>query len=176
MYSTRLLYSSLVQQFAWHEQGDGKFLYWMSRPLCFLGSLSEWYSSEFNEPLSLYTRSTSSSQNRQHVDHRTLHTLNFFSLYFPFTTYRRLAQGLAELAAGNGTMIFEMTQMAVSPPFECSEDPPKVVEQTEAQTDIFCNDGVNISADLQSTQKHFEMLSKTSEFGNILASVRTYCA
>ena len=153
------------------DAGPDRCAFWAPSPDYIRQNLTNLYHSIRVQPVPVKIGNTYG-----YVDHRTLHTSNFFSLYSPFTTYRHLAQGLAELAAGNGTTIFEMAQMAVSPPFECSEDPPKVVEQTEAQTAIFCNDGVNISADLQSTQKHFEMLSKTSEFGNILASVRTYCA
>ena len=109
-----------------------------------------------------------------YVDYTMLHSWIFFSLYSPFATYRGLAQGLAELAAGNGITVFNL---ASPPRFECSEDSFKGLEQNggEALIAILCNDGVNIPADLQSTQKHFEMMLNVSEFGHILANVRTQC-
>ena len=105
-----------------------------------------------------------------YVDYKMLHFLVFSSLYFPYGTYPRLAQGLAELAAGNGTTIFEIT---TPPPFECSGDLHN--NHDEAQDAILCNDGVDIPADLHSTQKHFKMMSKISEFGTLWASIRTRC-
>ena len=110
-----------------------------------------------------------------YVDYRMLHSMVFQSLYFPFATYRHLAQGLADLAAGNGSIVLK----AMTPPtFECSGDSSKGLEQNiiEAQIAILCNDGINIPADLHSAQKHFEMMSNISEFGNAWATIRVQCA
>ena len=110
-----------------------------------------------------------------YVDYKMLHNLVFQSIYFPFATYYLLAQGLADLAAGNGTFIFK----AMNPsPFECSKDSSKDLERNarEAEMAIVCNDGVDIPADLHSAQKHFEMMSNLSEFGNIWAPIRVRCA
>ena len=97
-----------------------------------------------------------------------LHFSVFDSLYFPFAKYRRLAQGLADLAVGNGTIVLKTMTPS---PFECSGDPSKDLEQNylEVQIAILCNDGANIPADLHSAQKHFEMVSNVSEFGNVWA-------
>jgi pimeloyl-ACP methyl ester carboxylesterase len=105
-----------------------------------------------------------------YVDHRMLHGWIFTALYSPFATYRLLAQSLAELATGNGTIVFDLSTPS---PFDCSGELPQNIE---AQTAILCNDGASVPSDLQSTQKHFEMMSNTSEFGNLLASIRTRCA
>jgi len=103
-----------------------------------------------------------------------LHYLVFSSLYFPFATFRSLAQGLAELAAGNGTAIFKMMTPS---PFECSGDPSNGLKNAlEAEVAILCNDGEDIPSDLQSAQKHYEAMSKMSEFGNRWASIRIHCA
>ena len=108
------------------------------------------------------------------VDYKMLHSLVFQALYSPFATYRRLAQGLADLAAGNGSIILEAT---TPPPFECSGDSSKFLElnNIEAQFAILCNDGKDIPADLHSAQKHFEMMSNLSEFGGIWAYIRLRC-
>ncbi|KAF8816534.1 hypothetical protein BYT27DRAFT_7207371 [Phlegmacium glaucopus] len=98
-----------------------------------------------------------------YVDHKMLHFTVFASLYSLFATFRLLAQGLAELLTPS--------------PFECSGDPSKGLEQNlfEAHVAVFCNDAANVPADLQSAQKHFEMMSKTSGFGSIMASIRIHC-
>ena len=52
-------------------------------------------------------------------DYKMLHISVFDALYSPFAIYRRLAQGLADLAAGNGAIVLR----AMTPsPFECSGD------------------------------------------------------
>ena len=110
-----------------------------------------------------------------YVDYKMLHSLVFRSLYSPIASYRRLAQGLADLAAGNGAVVLkEMTP----PPFECSGDSSKDLEKNniEAGIAVICNDGANIPGDLLSAQKHFEMMSNVSEFGNLWAAIRTQCA
>ena len=110
-----------------------------------------------------------------YVDCKALHFLVFQSLYSPFATYRNLAQGLADLAAGNGTIVLKGT---TPPPFECSRDPYKDQERNnvEAQIAILCNDGSDIPADLHSAQKHYELMSNASEFGNLWAAIRVRCA
>ncbi|KAF8813567.1 hypothetical protein BYT27DRAFT_7044549, partial [Phlegmacium glaucopus] len=109
------------------------------------------------------------------VDYNMLHNLVFRSLYAPFASFQRLARGLAELAAGDGTTVLEW---ADPPPFECSQDSSKLLEANtpEASTAILCNDGVDIPGDLQYAQKHFDMMSRRSEFGKIWSAIVTNCA
>jgi hypothetical protein len=99
----------------------------------------------------------------------------FQCLYSPFATFRLLAQSLADLAAGDGSFFIKATTPS---PFECSGDPSKDLAQNnmEAQAAILCNDGTSVPADLHSAQKHFEMMSNMSEFGNTWARIRVLCA
>jgi hypothetical protein len=110
-----------------------------------------------------------------YVDYKMLHLLVFYSLYAPFANFRRLARGLADLAAGNGAIVLkEMT----SSPFECSRD-SKDLEQNslEAMFAIQCIDGADVPADLHSAQKFSERMSNMSEFGNLWAGYhRVRCA
>jgi hypothetical protein len=104
-----------------------------------------------------------------------LHLFVFQSLYFPIIAFRPLAQALADLATGNGTIILETM---TPPPFECSVDSSKDLEENdvEAEIAIMCNDGADIPADLRSAQKYFEMMSNMSEFGNLwAANTRVHC-
>lgn len=85
-----------------------------------------------------------------------LHWLVFSSLYRPVADFPFLAQGLPELAAGNGTAVFD--RLAPSP-FECSEDSKGLGSNLDEGTAaVLCNDGPNRPADLPSTRKYFEMI------------------
>ena len=91
------------------------------------------------------------------------------------TTFRPLAQALADLAAGNGTIVLNAI---TPPPFECSVNSSNDLKENglEAEITIVCNDGADVPADIHSAQEHFEMMSNLSEFGNIWAEIRVQCA
>jgi hypothetical protein len=84
-----------------------------------------------------------------YVDYANVAFIVFQSLYFPITAFRPLAQSLADLAAGNGSIVLETM---TPPPFECSVDSSKDLEENvvEAEIAIMCNDGADIPADLRS--------------------------
>ena len=149
--------------------GPDRCAFWAPSPDDIRQNLTNLYDSISVQPIPVKTGNTYG-----YVDYKMLHVLVFCSLYSPFATYRSLAQGLADLAAGNGTIILKAM---TPPPFECSGDSSKGLEQNiiEAQAAIVCNDGADIPADLHSAQKHFEMMSNASEFGNIWAFGRVRC-
>ena len=151
------------------DAGPDRCAFWAPSPDDIRQNLTNLYDSISVQPIPVKTGNTYG-----YVDYRMLHAFVFRCLYSPFATYRRLAQGLADLAAGNGTTVLK----AVIPaPFECSRDPSKGLDQNsiEAQMAILCNDGADVPADLHSAQKHFEMMSNASEFGNIWAFIRVIC-
>ena len=153
------------------DAGPDRCAFWAPSPDDIRQNLTNLYDSISVQPILVKSGNTYG-----YVDYKMLHILFFSCLYSPFAAYRRLAQGLADLAAGNGTIILKTM---TPPPFECSRDSSKDLEQNnlEAQIAIMCNDGADIPADLHSAQKHFEMMSNMSEFGNIWASVtRGRCA
>ena len=153
------------------DAGLDRCAFWAPSPDDIRQNLTNLYISISKQPVPVKINNAYS-----YIDYKMLHNLVFTSLYFPFATFPLLAQGLAELAAGDGTTIFKMMTPS---PFECSGDSSnnKGLEEnhSEAQAAILCNDGVDIPADLRSTQKHYEMMSKASKFGNRWASVRTRC-
>ena len=152
------------------DAGPDRCAFWAPSPDDIRQNLTNLYNSISVQPVPVKTGDTYG-----YVDYKMLHFSVFRSLYFPYATYRRLAQGLADLATGNGTIILKEW---ASSPFECSGDPSKGMERNipEAEIAILCNDGLNIPADLHSTRKHFEMMSNMSEFGNIWAAIRVQCA
>ena len=154
------------------DAGPDRCAFWAPSPDDIRQNLTNLYDSIRVQPIPVKTGNTYG-----YIDYKMLHSLVFESLHSPFATYRRLAQGLADLAAGNGTAILKAT---TSKPFECSgdSDSTKGLERNiiEAEIAILCNDGADIPANLHSAQKHFEMMSNVSEFGNLWASFRTQCA
>ena len=149
------------------DAGPDRCAFWAPSPDDIRQNLTNLYDSISVQPIPV-----KSGDAYGYVDYKMLHSMVFQSLYSPFATFSRLAQGLADIAAGNGTIVL---QMMTPPPFECSGD-SEDLNNIEALTTILCNDGADIPADLHSAQKHFEMMSNMSEFGNIMASLRVQCA
>ena len=152
------------------DAGPDRCAFWAPSPDDIRQNLTNLYDSIKVQPVPVKTGNTYG-----YVDYTMLHLLVFESLYFPITTFPPLAQNLADLAAGNGTGVLKTM---TPPPFECSVDSSKDLEENdiEAEIAIVCNDGPDVPADVYSAQKHFEMLSNMSEFGNILAAIRVKCA
>lgn len=99
----------------------------------------------------------------------------FTSLYFPYSAFPALAQGLSELAAGSAAILFDRE----SPPlYKCACDAPEraYASVVDAAAAFFCNDGVDIAGDLQSTEEYFSLMKKLSpEWGINWAHRRTKC-
>jgi hypothetical protein len=146
------------------DAGPDRCAFWAPSPDNIRQNLTNLYASISVQPVPVKT-----GNSYDYIDYKMLHTLVFNSLYSPFALYRDLAQGLAELAAGNGTTVFKL----ITP-----EDSTKGLEQNtaEAFVAIRCHDGAKVLADLKSAQKHFEMMSDASEFGNTWAKIRVGCA
>jgi len=145
------------------DAGPDRCAFWAPSPDDIRQNLTKLYDSIRIQPVPVKTGNAYG-----YVDHKMLHGLVFASLYSPVADFPFLAQSLAELAAGNGTVFDRLTPS----PFECSEDSK---EFDLATTAVLCNDGANRPADLPSTRKYFEMMSNLSEFGNILASISASC-
>jgi hypothetical protein len=152
------------------DAGPDRCAFWAPSPDDIRQNLTNLYDSIKVQPVPVIKGNTYG-----YVDYRMLHSLVFQSLYLPFATFPLLAQGLADLAAGNGTIVFKtMTPQ----PFECALDSSKDLIQNgiESETAIICNDAASIPGDLQSAQKYFEMISSLSDFGSKLADIRVQCA
>ena len=151
------------------DAGPDRCAFWAPSPDDIRQNLTNLYDS-----LSVRLIRVKTGNTHGYVSNQTLHNFVFRCLYSPFATYPLLAQALADLAAGNGTIVLNATTPAS---FECSRDPSKGLGKNdiEAMMAFTCNDGANIPPDLHSAQKHFEMMSNTSEFGNIWAIARVLC-
>ncbi|PPQ95846.1 hypothetical protein CVT26_015976 [Gymnopilus dilepis] len=109
------------------------------------------------------------------LDYITLKFTVLAALYSPYANFQLLAQGLAELAAGNVADVYER---ATSPPFECScgsSDEHQFENVRDGQTTISCNDGDDVPGELESAQEYFEMLTGKSNWGDVWARIRFAC-
>lgn len=152
------------------DAGPDHCAFWAPSPDDIRQNLTNIYDSIKVQPVPVKTGSTYG-----YVDYTMLHLFVFQSLYFPITTFPLLAQALADLAVGNGTIVLEWM---TPPPFECSVDSSKdlVENGIESEIAVICNDAANIPADLRSTQNYFEMMSNLSEFGDMWAAItRVHC-
>jgi len=111
-------------------------------------------------------------------DYASLRIVLFGALALPYAYFPLLAQGLADLKAGNAELLFQ----ALNPPgsqFQCSCD-PNAQEHAgdsvpDAQLAIVCNDGDAIPADLESSQKYFAMMTQSSDWADVWSATRLNC-
>jgi hypothetical protein len=106
------------------------------------------------------------------VDYARLRSTIFTSLYSPFATFLPLASGLADLAAGDGKLIFQLLETS---PFQCSCNDQSPEIAGEAQAAILCNDGADIPEALEDFYEYVVDLTKKSTWGEIWASTRAQC-
>ncbi|KJA18178.1 hypothetical protein HYPSUDRAFT_45494 [Hypholoma sublateritium FD-334 SS-4] len=110
------------------------------------------------------------------VDYTLLHHLIFGALYFPYATFPKLAQALAALTTGDARPIYEMAIPA--PKFECSCDENSgraYASVPDATMAILCNDGDVVPGDLDATQAYYDMMTKSSKWGDIWSNIRMGC-
>lgn len=110
------------------------------------------------------------------VDYGHLRAAVFGSLYSPFASFPALARALADLAAGDGSLLFEQTK---PPPFQCSCDQGlsemDVVDNLEPHAAIVCNDGNAIPESLEDFENYFTQLTNSSSWGELWAINRAEC-
>ncbi|KAK7040317.1 hypothetical protein VNI00_009785 [Paramarasmius palmivorus] len=98
-----------------------------------------------------------------------------FALNEPFLRWPALGTGLADLEAGNGTILWEMME---EPPFKCSCDPSEYVFETnfeEAEFAFVCNNGDVVPPSLEDAKKHYDESLEISGWNSLYASMRIQC-
>ncbi|KAF5311062.1 hypothetical protein D9619_008144 [Psilocybe cf. subviscida] len=108
------------------------------------------------------------------LDYTMLRVALFSGLYGPYESFPYLAQGFAELAAGNGTKLFNRMHPEA---FQCDCDGkvPDVKVSLDSYAAVLCNDGDDIPNDLESAEKYFEMMMEISNWSEVWASIRLNC-
>ncbi|PPQ73621.1 hypothetical protein CVT24_007620 [Panaeolus cyanescens] len=108
------------------------------------------------------------------VDVDLLRSTIFGALYSPYETFPYVAEALAALARGDGSLVLTYAGLATDP-LECPADSP-FEPVGDAQTAIMCNDGRGIPNDLMSTRNYVSTMKKLSpSWGPIWAFLRLTC-
>ncbi|KAK7008049.1 AB hydrolase-1 domain-containing protein [Favolaschia claudopus] len=111
------------------------------------------------------------------VDYSLLRNTLFTSLYVPYILFGPLAQGLAALEKGDGSILFSIL---AQPPFQCdcSSDPaPFHLNNPEAVLGVLCGDGMDVTDTVDELRAFYLNAAKTSQFVEFLvASNRVSCA
>ncbi|KAJ7773944.1 TAP-like protein-domain-containing protein [Mycena metata] len=105
----------------------------------------------------------------------------FDSLYSPSSLFQILAEGLADLAMGNASTIYN--GFIEAPPFECaagsntsSPQIPFHENGFEAAVSIACSDAVEVNDNISQLQQFYFEAQKVSSFGDLWSNWRVVCS
>lgn len=108
------------------------------------------------------------------LDYEKLKGSVFTSLYSPYASFPRLAEGLGELAAGDGSSLFDLI-----PPAEiaCSCDPAEHIFDSlpDATTAIVCNDGEVVPDDIEAAEEYLSKAMQVSQWSDLWSGIRFGC-
>ena len=110
------------------------------------------------------------------VNHDFLRSAVFTALYKPFAFFPRLAEALSDLAKGDGRALF---LLASGSPFQCGccgKDVHAFDNIEDGGMAVRCNDGDEVSGGLKEMLRHYNYLSKESEWGPTWSAIRISCA
>lgn len=94
------------------------------------------------------------------VDHPTLKNAILSSFYQPYSLFSTLAQGLALLEKGDGSIVYQLSS-------------PRVAEAVLA---VVCGDAVKVTADTPQLKTYVNNIGKLSSFSSLVASVQLVCS
>ncbi|KAF8902292.1 TAP-like protein-domain-containing protein [Mucidula mucida] len=156
-----------------HAAGPELCAFYASSPPEIEANLNALYASVLASPVPVYSPS---SPAYGIVDYRVLRNAVRAALYAPYASFTTLAQGLAQLAAGNGSSIYQM--QLDSAPFECgsSNSTSTYLNTLEVLVAVSCGDGVEITNSVTELQDYWTELSGISSFSDAMIWVRATCA
>ncbi|KAJ7083879.1 hypothetical protein C8R44DRAFT_903571, partial [Mycena epipterygia] len=102
------------------------------------------------------------------VDYSLLRSTLFNSFYTPYSSFGSLAEGLAALERGNGTLLYFLSQEA---PFRCdcsNDTAPFHLNGAEAATAVECGDAAKVTDSIEQLRAFYENTAKTSELAEFL--------
>ena len=110
------------------------------------------------------------------LDHTTVRLVVLTALTSPYALFPVTAQGLAQLAAGNGTSLFQLLNPSGSQ-FQCSCDPEAHAndQATDASTAIICNDGDEVPTDLHSAKEYYDEMTNLTNWAEVWLEGRLNC-
>ncbi|KAJ7083877.1 Alpha/Beta hydrolase protein [Mycena epipterygia] len=102
------------------------------------------------------------------VDYSLVLDTLYGSFDMPYLSFGLLAEGLAALERGNGTLLYSLSQEA---PFQCdcsNDTVPFHLNVGEAMIAILCGDAVKVTDSIEQLRAFYENAAKTSEFAEFL--------
>ncbi|KAF8209901.1 alpha/beta-hydrolase [Mycena galopus ATCC 62051] len=107
-----------------------------------------------------------------------LRNVLFTGLYTPYASFPLFAQGLAQLATGNATILYQMAEEA---PYECargSQSDPVEFDQNDQEASIptACGDGPVVTDTVAQLRESYEIGAKLSSFWDMFGNWRVRCS
>ncbi|KAJ7649338.1 Alpha/Beta hydrolase protein [Mycena polygramma] len=108
------------------------------------------------------------------VDYSLLRQTIFQTFYTPYTLFPLLAQGLAALENGNGTVLYSIL---ATPAFECNCNGTVFPRSDDSTVAIECGDPVQVTDSIDQVTEFYQNAVKTSQFVEFLVGMdRVSCA
>lgn len=150
------------------EGGPTLCPFYESSPQAIARKLDELTQSIFIRPVPVVT-----SLSYGLVDYSRLRNTVFLSLYSPYTDFPRLAQGLADLARGNGTTLYQFLE---TPVFDCACGTQAPLQPVlDARNVIGCTDGEGVNDSFEESESNLRDLLRQSQWGELWATLRISC-
>ncbi|KAF5336901.1 hypothetical protein D9611_003052 [Ephemerocybe angulata] len=152
------------------EAGPSRCAFHAPEPSDIKKNLTSLYDRLRKEPLPVLTRSGTYGI----VDYGVLRKYIFLSLYSPYNSFPFLAQGLKDLAAGDGGSLLSIFQ---PPPYKCSCNPHErdLIAVLDGQTTLACNDGDEVSSSLDDLKDYRQKLSNVSDWADAWWQIHASC-
>ncbi|KAF4600398.1 hypothetical protein EYR38_005023 [Pleurotus pulmonarius] len=150
------------------EGGPDLCPFYESSPQAIARKLDELTQSIFLRPVPVVT-----SLSYGLVDYSRLRNTIFLSLYSPYTDFPRLAQGLADLARGNGTTLYQFLE---TPVFDCACGTQAPLQPVlDGRNVIGCTDGKEVSDTFEESESYLRNLLLQSQWAELWATLRISC-
>jgi hypothetical protein len=140
-----------------HKAGPIACAFYANTPTAIARNLDALYQKVLTQPIPAYSLDL---PKYGFVDHPTLKNAVLASFYQPYSTFSMLAQGLAALKNGDGSIMYQLS----------------FPQGSEAALAIACGDGAKVTDAAAKLQKYTNSIDKTSSFSSIVAGIRVLCS
>jgi len=128
-----------------HKAGPFACDFYASTPAAIARNLDALHQKVLTQPIPAYSPDLSKYG---FVDHPTFKNAVLASFYQPYSTFSMLAEGLAALKNGDGSIMYQLS----------------FLQGSEAALAIACGDGAKVTDDAAKLQKYTNSIDKTSSF------------
>ncbi|KAF8166398.1 Alpha/Beta hydrolase protein [Pholiota molesta] len=141
-----------------HKVGPDACAFYATSPEAISANLDKLYAQVLAQPVVAYSPDPTLAYGV--VDPPTLKNAIYGALSAPYDLFSTLAQGLADLQRGNGSVLLQLS----------------IPQANEAFTAISCGDGKAVTDDARALEEYTQRISNISSFASIDAGVRTLCS